>query len=275
MQDRHNIIPFTMALLLHVLVFGSMFAAFDWSRNIQSITPMAITATLVTESAVVIEPPPVQRQPEPEPIVEPEPVQPDPAEQERVRLEEEARLEEARLEQQRIEREREAERRRQAELEAQRRAEEERLLEDQRRLADEERERQIEEQRLRNLQLLREEEERLAAEARQAELQAEADRLEAMNSTEMQQYLGRLKLHLESAWRVPTVAPDNVRCVVNIRQAVNGEVISVRPIAAQCNADPIVLRSIQAAVERASPLPLPDNPVLFMREFNFEFVRSE
>lgn len=278
MRDTYNIIPFTMALTLHVLVFGSMFLAFDWSRNVQPITPMAITATLITESAVVV-PPPVERRPEPEPVVvEPEPDVPDPAEQERIRLEEEARLEEARLERQRIEREREAERQRQAELdrqrqaelEAQRRAEEEARLERERLEAERRRQEDIERQRQENLRLMQEEEERLLAEARQAELQAEAERLEAMNSTDMQLYQMAIRQDVQRNWIRPATAPDDLECLVAVRQLTNGEVVSVRVV--QCNGDDAAVRSIVAAVNRASPLPLPNNPLLFLAEFQFRFT---
>ncbi len=271
MRDTHNIIPFTMALLLHVVVFGSMFVAFDWSRNVQPITPMVITATLVTESAVVIPPPPVERQPEPEPvIVEPEPELPDPAEQERIRLEEEARLAEARREQQRIEREREAERQRQAELEARRLAEEEARLERERAEAERRRQEDIERQREENLRLMREEEERLLAEARQAELEAEAERLEARNSTEMQLYQTAIRQKVERNWIRPATAPDDLECLVAVRQLPTGVVVSARVV--QCNGDDSVQRSIVAAVNRASPLPLPSNPLLFLDDFQFRFT---
>ena len=271
MRDSYNIIPVTMALLLHVVVFGAMLVAFDWSRNVQPITPMAITATLVTESAVVIPPPPVEREPEPEPVVvEPEPDLPDPAEQERIRLEEEARLEEARLERQRIEREREQERIRQAELEAQRRAEEEERLERERQEAERRRQEDIERQRQENLRLMQEEENRLLEEARQAELQAEAERLEAMNSTDMQLYQMAIRQDVQRNWIRPATARDDLECLVAVRQLTNGEVVSVRIV--QCNGDEAVQRSIRAAVNRASPLPLPNNPLLFLDEFQFRFT---
>ena len=272
MRDSYNIIPVTMALFLHVLVFGAMLVAFDWSRNVQPITPMAITATLVTESAVVVPPPPVERQPEPEPVVvEPEPDLPDPAEQERIRLEEEARILEARREQERIARERELERQRQAELEAQRLAEEEARLERERAEAERRRQEDIERQRQENLRLMQEEEERLLAEARQAELAAEAERLEAMNSTEMQLYQTAIRQKIQRNWTQPATAREDLLCLVAVRQLPNGEVVSVR-ILNECNGDDVVKRSIVAAVRNASPLPLPNNPLLFLDEFTFRFT---
>ena len=270
MRDSYNIVPVTMALLLHVVVFGSMLVAFDWSRNVQPVTPMMITATLITESAVIVPPEPIVREPEPEPqVVEPEPIVPDPDEQARIRAEEERRIEDARIEQERIAREQELERQRQAQLEADRRAAEERRLEEARREAELQRQRDIEEQRRQN-QL---EEERIMREAQQAELDAEAERLEAMNSTDMQQYQRALNQKLYRYWDMPGTTPHDLSCFVRITQLPTGEVLDVR--VARCNADAIVIRSIEAGVRGASPLPLPSNPLLFEREIEVEFVRVD
>ena len=45
-RDRHNIIPAVMALLLHVVILGSMVVAFDYARPMP-FTPLAVKATLV------------------------------------------------------------------------------------------------------------------------------------------------------------------------------------------------------------------------------------
>ncbi|MGB5626315.1 MAG: hypothetical protein WBM61_11315, partial [Woeseiaceae bacterium] len=63
-RDAHNIIPVSMAVLLHVLLLGSMIVAFDITRTMP-ITPLAIRATLVTEIPDVA--PPRIDKPEPKP----------------------------------------------------------------------------------------------------------------------------------------------------------------------------------------------------------------
>ncbi len=271
-RDRYNVVPVTLAVLLHAVLLGSLVVAFDRTRRAQPLTPLAITATLVTESAVVIPPPPVEREPEPVPEPEPEPeiVEPDPAEQARLEAEEQKRLEDARIERERIEREQaEAERRRQAELEAKRKAEEEAELERRRREAEEQRQRDIERQREKN----RLEEERLLEQAREAEIAAEAERLEAMNSNEMLAYQAAIQQKVRRKWNRPATAPDDLECIVAIRQLPNGEVVSVQVL--RCNGDDIVVRSIEVAVRNASPLPLPSNPILFLRDFQFRFTISD
>lgn len=62
-RDDHNVIPVLLAILLHVGVFAAMFVAFDFSRRVQPVTPLAIEATLMTEAQL---PPPPPPQPDPE-----------------------------------------------------------------------------------------------------------------------------------------------------------------------------------------------------------------
>lgn len=277
-RDSYNVIPITLALLLHVLIFGSLFVALDLRKPPPPV-PLAITATLITESAVRI-PPPVERRPEPIPESEPEPVveQPDPAEEARIQAEEQKRLEDERIERERLQRiedqkaeeerrrQAELERQREAELEAKRKAEEEAELERRRREAEEQRQRDIERQREEN----RREEQRLLEQAQQEELDAEAERLEMMNSNEMLAYQAAMQQKVVRNWVRPATAPDDLECFVAVSQLPNGEVTRVQ--VRQCNGDDVVVRSIEAAVRKASPLPLPSNPILFLRDFEFRFT---
>jgi colicin import membrane protein len=275
-----------MALLLHVILLGAMLVAFDFTRSVPPAVPLAMKATLVTDGAVVL-PPPVRELPEPVPLVEPEvqpepaepepvepePVQPDPAvqqriEAERIQREKDALAERDRL--QRIEQEKEQERQRQAELdakaEAKRKAEEEARLEEKRRQAEIERQQAIERQREEN----RREEERLQAEAREQEIADESELISARNSSEMGAYLAAIQNKVVRNWVRPATARDDLECYVAITQLPNGEVVSVRVV--RCNGDDVVVRSIEAAVRKASPLPLPENTLLFLRDFQFRFT---
>ena len=106
-RDSTNIIPVSMAMLLHVALFASMFVAFDWSRP-TPITPMAIRATLVPEIREQA-PPRWWKEPEPEPEPKPEPVveapkpEPDNSEELRREAEEKKRLQDALIEKDRLE----------------------------------------------------------------------------------------------------------------------------------------------------------------------------
>ena len=261
--DTRNVIPVTMALLLHVIVFGSLVVAFDFRDRTAPVVPLAMTATLVTDNAVVI-PPKVEEPPPPAP--EPEP---DTSEQDRIRAEEQKRLEDARIEQERISRikkaeeEAAAERRREEELERQRKEEE----------ARKERER-LEAERLRQEEIERQrrENERLRAEAqaaRQAELEAESSRLQAMHADARAAYVFAIRQRIQSRWVAPPTATAGIECIVNIRQLPGGEVVSVS--IGKCNGDAAVRRSIETAVYRASPLPNPADPSVFERNIVLEF----
>ena len=258
-RDSRNVVPFTMALMLHVIVFGSLIFAIDFRDRTMPAVPLALTATLVTDNAVVV-PPKVE---------EPPPPEPDTSEQDRLRAEEQKRLEDARIEQERLNRikkaeeEAAAERQRQAEAE-QRRKDEEARKERERQEAERRRQAEIERQRQEN--------ERLRAEAeaaRQAELDAESARLAGMQADAKARYVYRIQQRIQSVWVRPMTATDGIECIVNIRQLPGGEVVSVS--IGRCNGDAAVQRSIIAAVEKASPLPIPDDPSVFDRNIQLEF----
>jgi len=268
-QDSYNIVPVTLAVLLHVIVFGSMFVAFDIKR--ETAPPiLAIKATLVASETAV--PPPVVRQPEPEP--EPEPVRPDPNEEARQQAEAEKLREDARVERERlqkIEEDKRAAERKSAEDKARREREAEEARERRRKELEEQRQRDIERQREEN----RLEEERLANDSRNALIAAEAAQIEAQNSTEAQIYQTMIKQKVTRNWARPGTAQDDLSCAVAVTQVPGGEVLSAKVIDSQCNGDAFVKRSVEAAVMRASPLPQPDNPLLFLRNFTITFTYND
>jgi colicin import membrane protein len=278
-RDTYNIIPFILAGLIHALVFGGLLFVFDFSRPVRPSVPLAINATLVAESEIR-QPPPVVRkpeaepEPEPEPVVEPEPVdepepEPDREEEERARLEEEKRQADLRAEQQRIREQQEADRKRRADEEADRKRRQEEEVEKRRAEAERKRLEDLERQRLEN--------ERQKAEAEKAERQrqldrelaAETARLEALNAGDLARYQYALESQIMRNWIEPPSALPGIECIVRVEQLPNGEVINVR--IAECNGDEAVRRSIEAAVHKASPLPLPANRSLFDRNLTIRF----
>jgi colicin import membrane protein len=261
-RDSHNVIPVTLALLLHVLLFGSLFFAIDFGDRPQVAMPMALTATLVTEEALVVPPKIEEKLPPP---------QPDTSEQDRIEAEELKRQEDARVEKERLSRlaEEEAERKRRAEEEAEKRrkaneAEKERKRVD----AERKREAEIERQRLENERLRQE----LEA-ARRAEIEAESNRITAMAATAEAAYIFAIQQKIVRNWVRPPTAMAGLECIVNVRQLPGGEVVSVNIGA--CNGDSTVRRSIEAAVHKASPLPAPKDPSVFDRNLRLEFRPTE
>ena len=177
--------------------------------------------------------------------------------------------EQARIAQQRQKEETAAERQK----EQQRKQEQARVAE-QKRKDDALRKRQEEER-------ARQEAERKRAEAEQQrrqaelarELEAEEQRLAAISSGKLAEYLAMIGGRVERNWVQPASARPGVECVVHVTQIPGGEVVNVR--IGTCNGDTAVVRSIEAAVFSASPLPLPSDPSLFDRNLRFTFKPEE
>ena len=267
-KETNNVIPVSLALLLHVIVFGSLIFAIDFRDRTVPVIPLAIQATLVTDNAVVI-PPKIEEAPPPKP----DPV-PDTSEQDRLRTEEQKRLEDARVEQERLNRiqkakdEAEAERRRLAEAE-QRRKDEEARIERERLEAERKRQEDIERQREENRRRMEAE----AAAARQAELDAESERLATMQANAKAAYMFAVQSRIMNRWARPASASVGMECVAHIPQLPGGEVVSVR--IGECNGDSAVRQSIVAAINNASPLPAPQDPSVFEREIRLTFKPEE
>ena len=266
-RDAHNIIPISMAMLLHVVLFGSMLVVFDISRTMP-ITPLAIQATLVTEIPEVAAPrvkapePQPEPEPEPEPVVEePEP-EPDNSEELRRQAEEEKRRLDALVEKERLEKMREqeeAERKRKAREDAERKKREEQDKEKKRIEAEKKREEDIRRQREENERLRREAE----ASARAEEIEAEENRLAAVDSGALAVYMEQIRQKIYRNWSVPASAVAELKCSVRVRQVPGGEVVGVTILS--CNGDDAVKRSVEAAIYKSSPLPEPSDPSLFDR----------
>lgn len=255
--------------MFHGLVFAGLIYAFDFSRPMHPAVPLAIQASLVQEEdlAQPAPPPPVEEA-EVEPEPEPEP-QPDLAEEERKRAEEEKRQADLRAEQQRIREQDEAERKRRQEEEAERKKQQEAEVERRREEAERKRLEDLERQRQENERLKKEAETAERQRQLDVELAAEAKRLEAMNAGELAVYRFAIMQQLRRNWIEPASVVADLECVVNVSQLPSGQVTSVS--IGTCNGDDSVKRSIVAAVEKASPLPLPSNPSLFDRNLTITF----
>ena len=272
-RDNYNIVPLFLAVLLHVLLGASMILGFDFSSRKPPPMPLVIKGTLVADSTIVVPPPREQPAP-PEPVVDTAAL-----EQARIAAEEEKRRQDALIEQKRldeirrkeealVEQQRLDELRRVKEAEDQRKREEAEL-ERKRVEAEQERQREIERQRAENERLRRESEAAVLQDA----INAEDARLQAMNSNEMAAYQFALQQKVLRNWARPASARAGLDCLVQVRQTATGEVISANVVS--CNGDAAVERSIVAAVHKASPLPLPENTVLFDPNLRFRFIPEQ
>ena len=110
--------------------------------------------------------------------------------------------------------------------------------------------------------------ERLEAELWE-QLEQEERRLTAENAGLLAQYKRDIQQRIERNWIKPPSAGAGLECVVQVTQIPGGEVVDVR--VAACTGDMAVVRSIEAAVHKASPLPLPPDRSLFERNLRLIF----
>jgi len=257
MRDKYNIIPLFLAGLFHVLIIGGLVVAIDFSKPAYPAVPLAIRATLVT----------LEDLPEPEPAAEPAPP-PETAEQIRVRAEEQKRQADMREEQERIRLQDEADSQRRKQEEAERKRLREEEVERRRQEAERKRLEDMERQRLENLRQRQEAEAAQIARSRQAELDAEDMRLAALSADDKTRWAAAVRRAITQNFIRPASAPAILECDVNVRQLPGGRVVSVE--IGQCNGDAAVRRALEAAVYKASPLPSPDNPIIFERDLIIE-----
>lgn len=265
-RDRYNIVPMFLAGVVHVVILSGLVVAIDFSRAARPAVPLAITATLVTESELPARRPDPEPPPEPEP--EPEPAEDD-AEAERLRQEAEKRQADLRAEQERIRQQQEADRKRREAEAAERKRRQEEELERQRAEAERKRQEDLERQQRENERLRREAEEQEIERRRLAELEAEEMRLAALEADDEQRWIYAIQRAITRNFIRPASAPDNLECSVNVKQLPGGQVVNVD--IGRCNGDEAVRRAIVAAVNKASPLPSPDNPGVFVRDLTVIF----
>jgi colicin import membrane protein len=243
--------PYGWSLALHVLLAGALFAGVVLpSRDLPpAVPPVPIAATIVDQAilqaAASLRAEERRR-----------------ADTQRRQAEAAARRQEAALAAKRAVAEREvtakAQARRKAELAAQRRAEEQarvRAVEESRRAASEARLRGEREAELRA---------RLAAEEQQTG--AAASGLKA-------QYVAAIQAHVERRWFRPPGIRPGTNCTVHVLQIPGGEVVGLR--FGECAGGEALRRSIETAVQNASPLPAPPEPALFEREIRLVFTPEE
>lgn len=204
---------------------------------------------------------------------------------------EQRRQQEKREAEQRVERERQQELK-QREEETQRRQAEEQQQRDRQEAerkaaADADRQRKAEAERKRVADIERKQKEeaerRKAADDAKLQQQREADlksqieeeegRAEAANAGLLNQYIAMIEQAIVRNWNRPPSARTGLECTVRVAQTPNGTVLSVQ--IGQCNGDAAVKQSIEAAVIKASPLPLPPDPRVFDRNLVFVFKPLE
>lgn len=149
----------------------------------------------------------------------------------------------------------EAEKKRREEVERKKRAEAENKKQ-----AEAEAKRKAEEQRRRQeeAQRLKAEQDRIAAEQ------------EAAAQGVVTEYTGYIRDKVERNWLRPPGSPPGLSCTVQVRLIPGGDVADVR--ITRSSGDAVFDRSVEAAVFRAAPLPVPPDAALFNRFRQIDFI---
>ncbi len=276
-----------IALLLHAGLFTILLVRFDWWEMETPQAPAAIQAVVIDETKLQ----------QPKNRTEEERARQEQQRIEKERLEQEQALklkqqeierqkaaqEEKRKREEQIKREK-AEQQKKIELEKEKRRKEE----EQRRKAEEEAKRKKLEQEKRKQEEAerkkaeaekrrREAERKRREEALKSQLAAEEEFLEGeaqrKNQALIARYMARIRAKVESKWLEPPTARPGMSCEVRIRLSPSGEVLVVVTVTSSGNS--VFDRSVEAAVQKASPLPLPSDPAILpgFPELKFNFKK--
>jgi colicin import membrane protein len=175
----------------------------------------------------------------------------------------------------------EADKRRQAEQKQQQQQEEEEKLVQQRLVAERKKQEAQEKQRQKRAQ----EEARKQEEARQQKLTEQSLREQlaaeekasqqvaqsARVATVVDRYTALIRQRVTNNWNRPLGAVKGLKCEVHVRLTPSGGVLSANVVRSSGNA--VFDRSVENAVYKAEPLPLPEDPTMFdnFREIRFVF----
>lgn len=109
--------------------------------------------------------------------------------------------------------------------------------------------------------------EQLAAEEKARQQAAQAVRA----ASEVDKYKALIRQRVSRSWNRPVGVTKGLTCVVHVRLTPGGEVLSATVTRSSGNAQ--FDRSVEYAVYKAAPLPLPEDPTLFdnFREIEFTF----
>lgn len=270
-----------LAVLVHLAVVGVVVVGFQFTSTPSAPVAQPIQATLVEDPRAL--------------------------EAERKRQEDARKKAQAEQRQKEEDAQRRAEE--QKRVEEQRRVEEQKRAAEQKRVADQKRQEEearqkADAERKRQAEIKRQEEERKKAEAEKQRLEAErrkqeeeARRRAAEDSLREQlaleerardqaraeqernqrlaaarsQYDAAIRQKVSRNWVLPVGVPEGLKCQVQVRLLPGGEVVDAKVVVPSGN--PVFDRSVEVAVRKASPLPIPSDADLFpaFREIRFNF----
>ena len=287
-----------LSLLLHAgIVAAAVYSWFSWKHRPPETATLAIEGTVVDERTLpkgTAAPPPEPAPPEPtppEPTPAPAPVEeqgppkPDPAEIERKKEEERLaaeKVEQEKREQQKRDEDRQAQElkeredadRREAEKQTAAKAAAEKATAE-KAVADK---KAAEKKRADDAAAAKKAAADRAREASEAELRRNLEAEERgnalRNSDEANRWHAQIVDRVTRAWTRPPSARPGISCIVTVTQVPGGEVTAVR-VDSCSGGDDAFRESVETAVYRASPLPIPPPGVPFERVLELTFAPNE
>ncbi len=117
--------------------------------------------------------------------------------------------------------------------------------------------------------------EQLLAEEKEREHARQAAVNSARARSEVDKYTTLIRQKVSRSWSRPMGAARGLQCVVKVRLTLSGDVLGATVVRSSGNA--LFDRSVENAVYKAAPLPLPEDPALFdnFREIEFLFNPEE
>ena len=107
----------------------------------------------------------------------------------------------------------------------------------------------------------------------QAQLAEEAAQARAESA--LSQYIPYIQDKIQRNWLRPAGSPAGLSCLILVKLIPGGEVVDAKVV--RSSGDPLFDRSVETAVLKASPLPLPQDTAMFkhFREIQFIFIPDE
>ena len=295
---KENLVPFVLAMLVHVLLVLFLVFSVDWSAKEppKPAPENIINAVVIDETKIKAEKEKKRKAEEKKRKAEQEKKRQAEADKKRKADAEKKRKadEKKRKAEQEKKRKAEAEKKRKAKLEKKRKAEAEkkRKAKEKKRKAAQEKKRKAEAEKKRKAKLEKkrkaEAEKKRKEEARRRREEEEAfqrqldEEQEQIVDSATQRRLARqtiayksaIQRDVQRAWRKAPGTKPGMSCVVRVKQIPGGEVVDVN--ISNCNTDDANFRrSVVNAVYKASPLPRPADSALFERELEFKFTPQE
>ncbi len=276
-RGKNNARPAIFSIALHVLVIGALFSSFSWdseTRPVGTTTVEPVKAVLVDDVRVQAEMKKLQELEKKKKATErarKRRAEKALANAKRKRKQEEKRLAEVKKKRFTAEKRRKQE---QAQLD---KLKKDKLVLEKKRREETKRKAAVEKKRKQEVaRKKREQEKRRREEEMQKQLEAEeTQRRELEMQGEIKRYIAIITAKVQRSWIKPAFNVKGLKCIVRVNLIPSGDVVGVKIIQSSGNA--VFDRSVETAVRKASPLPLPKDPRVMtrMREIDFVFNPEE